>query len=146
MKDQKYITLSQWCEMLPHKVECQWHTGDTGILLGVDILEGDNGYFREGICLNVTASKGKDWDSVMPAHVGQIKPYLRPLSSAHSEGEGGLTSKDIINLPYPVMHDLLRGNYDIRGLIKLGLALDIKTKPVDSAVIINLYNKPTKKN
>ena len=123
-QEEKQLLLQDLCGRLPYGVKTIYQD----IIMEVFVV---SNFFDNMCCLKWDSHKG--YYNQTHAHIGQFKPYLRPMSSmTEEEKEEYCNLQDIflcssqypITDAYELFHWLNEHHFDYRGLIEKGLAIE----------------------
>ena len=118
MTKDKELLLKDLCARLPYGVKCQFE--DT-----VRIIDGESSPFYDYIL------SARHLDLFINNKDFYVKPYLRPMSSMTEEEVNEFTQFDIyadgkyVMPNYEVIDWLNKYHFDYRGLIPMGLAIEV---------------------
>ncbi|MBO4718997.1 MAG: hypothetical protein J5658_03885 [Prevotella sp.] len=122
-QEEKQLLLKDLCARLPYGVKCVFHSNRGEVASTIVKIDIDN----------ETVSHRPDGQSLIYFHFivsGEIKPYLRPISSMTEEEKEDFgvpfTSEGLVTLADTVecIDWLNKHHFDYRGLIEKGLALE----------------------
>ena len=134
-QEDKELLLKDLCERLPYGVKISVNNNIES-LQGINVLD------------NVV-----EYGSFLSSSIEEVKPYLFPLSSMTEEQEeeyNDLNSYELGCFPHTeeALDYLIKNNFDYRGLIEEGLAIDatglniywfMTTNDIEKVEIIPLY-------
>jgi hypothetical protein len=127
-QEDKELLLKDLCTRLPYGVKCQY----TCVVQEGTLVTGKSNWIGElkGIVPQRNGHIGfmVDCDKI-DALEGDIKPYLRPMSSMTEKEklmyEGLMIGTDNISYMLDIIDWLLKNHFDFRGLIPKGLAIEV---------------------
>ena len=134
-QEHKELLLKDLCERLPYEVKISVNNNIES-LQGINVLD------------NIV-----EYGSFLSSGIEEVKPYLFPLSSMTEEQEeeyNDLNSYELGCFPHTeeALDYLIKNNFDYRGLIEEGLAIDatglniywfMTTNDIEKVEIIPLY-------
>lgn len=116
-QEQKELLLKDLCGRLSHGVKCKILETNEVKILGAIQYDGENTLFNF-------------WEDDQKIQYGyqlylsEFKPYLLPISSMTKEQKKYIRDKHPFGATHEVFDWLDKNNYDYRGLIEKGLAID----------------------
>ena len=124
-REEKDLLLKDLCARLPYGVKCYIsEANDTSILSAV-LEDGENTLFN----FWEDSRKIQYWHQL---YISEFKPYLFPISSMTEEQEKEwlYTLSSDGNITYDTVDWCNKNNFDYRGLIPMGLAIDATGKNI----------------